>query len=148
MDQNLSGLGDAYLSLGAGVCFLVLFVCLCVISRQLSYVLWAVLLAGVANSLLLMPQRVILILAVGTAAASLLVPISGMRAKRDRTALQLEFNKLNDAVAELQSRIILGLSRPSSPPLMSRPADVGSAASTRPEADPLAGNLPPPFPSK
>jgi hypothetical protein len=143
MDQYLSGLGVVYLSLVAGACFLVMFLCLCVISRQLSYMLWAISLAGVAISLLWMPQMVVSIFAVGTAVASLLVLVSGIRAKRERTALQLEFNKLNDAVAALQSRFILGLSKLGPPPT-SRPAEVGSPASTPLEPDPLAEHPAPP----
>jgi hypothetical protein len=137
VEQNFAGLGTVNLWLAAGACFMVIFLYFCALSRQLSYVLWAALLSSVAISLLLRPQMATPILAVGTAAASLLVLISGIQAKRADTALQQELAKLNDAMAALQGRIVLRLSTAGQSPSALRPEE--SASTVGAPAEPGRG---------
>jgi hypothetical protein len=135
MDQDLGGgLGAVNLLLVASGGFSLLFLCFCVISRQLSYVLWAVMLAAVAAALLLWPPRAIPILAVGIAIASLLVLISGIQAKRAHVALQQQIRELNNTVAALQGRLVLRLATLGAAAPALRPTQLDSPA--RPPLDP------------
>jgi|SRR5215469_728637 len=124
MDQEFGGLSTMNLLFAAGGCFSVIFLCFYMASRQLSFMLWAIMLAAAATSLLLLPDRTILIAAIAAAAASVLVLVSGIQAQRSHAALQAELRRLNDAVAALQGRLVLRLGTPATSPS----AEVGSPA--------------------
>jgi hypothetical protein len=126
MGQEFGGVNTINLLLAIGGCFSVILLCFYAISRQLSYLLWAAMLAAVAGSLLMLPRMAILILAVGMAAASILVLVSGIQARRAHAALQAELSKLNDAVAGLQGRLVLRLGTPGLSAETLSPAEAGS----------------------
>jgi hypothetical protein len=139
MDQDLvGGLGSISLLLAAAACFSVIFLCFCAISRQLSYVLWATMLAAVAASLLQWPHRATPILAAGIAVSSLLVLVSGIQARRAGAALQQEMTKLNDAVAALQGRLVLRLGTPGQPASSLLPTEIDPSGNAPPELDVVA----------
>jgi hypothetical protein len=128
MDQYLGGLVMPSLLPAAGASFLVVFLCLCAISRRLSHVLWAIMLAGIAVSVLLFPDRVVSILSIGIAAASLLVLVSGIQANRAHAALQLELSNIEKALATLQGRLVLRLTTQEPPAVAFAPKEIPSPA--------------------
>jgi hypothetical protein len=69
--------------------------------------LWALLLTGVATSILMLPDRLKDSVVGGCAAAIFLMLISEMRARRKERVTRAELARLSTAIADMQNRNIL-----------------------------------------
>jgi hypothetical protein len=85
----------------------VCLVLLLILTRRLTPLLWAILLAAVAGTVLFSPDSLNYCIIGGCVAAMVLLLVSEIRTRRREATFRKEFDRLSLAVSDLQNRNIL-----------------------------------------
>ncbi len=86
-----------------GICLALLLI----LTRRLTPLLWAILLAAIAGTILFSPDSLNYSIIGGCVAAMVLLLVSEIRTRRREAMFRKEFDRLSLAVSDLQNRNIL-----------------------------------------